>query len=359
MTASSTGSSVIMRHVPLAALTVCPYPQPALFSQVQPSFQPAKTMTTLASAPSANSEVRDEILSTPEANAVWKQFQQLKRDETQAVADMYRRPARYNIMADMPFNLTLPNADHVMVPPPAVPTSGSANSGVRDVILSTPEANAAWKQFQQLQRDEIQAVADMYRRLARYNITADMPFNLMLPNADHSCQHVIVPPPAVPTSGSVLTWISVTETRIPAGKSVPATIMLDLAQVEHKTTVKVKSVRWMGNDESKKLACATIVDYDLDNEEVKVKREHIRRVLGDVKNNEKQVQIEIFAARNAERRKMSASSHVNRMRKAQAVPGPMPAPIAPRCTGHTVAMRSVRRSSYRSQPVCLGAQPLR
>ena len=286
MTVSSTGSSVIMRHVPLAALTVCPYPQPALFSQVQPSFQPAKTMTTLASAP-------------------------------------------------------------------------SANSGVRDVILSTPEANAAWKQFQQLQRDEIQAVADMYRRLARYNITADMPFNLMLPNADHSCQHVIVPPPAVPTSGSVLTWISVTETRIPAGKSVPATIMLDLAQVEHKTTVKVKSVRWMGNDESKKLACATIVDYDLDNEEVKVKREHIRRVLGDVKNNEKQVQIEIFAARNAERRKMSASSHVNRMRKAQAVPGPMPAPIAPSCTGRTVAMRSVRRSSYRSQPVCLGAQPLR
>jgi len=286
MAASSTGSSVIMRHVPLAALFVCPFTQPALFSQVQPSFQPAKTMTTLASAP-------------------------------------------------------------------------SANSGVRDETLSTLESNTAWKQFQQLKREEIQAVADMYHRLARYNITADTPFNLILPNADLYRQHVIVPPLAVSTSRSVLTWISVTETRIPAGKSVPATIMLDLAQVERKTTVKVKSVRWMGNDESKKLACATIVDYDLDNEEVKVKREHIRRVLEDVKNNEKQVQIEIFAARNVERRKMSASSHVNRMRKAQAVPGPMPAPIAPTCTGRTVAMRSVRRSSYRSQPVYLGSQPLR
>ena len=122
-------------------------------------------------------------------------------------------------------------------------------------------------------------------------------------------------------------------------------------------TVKVKSVRWMGNNENRKLACTTIVEYELDKEEVRVKQEYVRQVIADIKKNKQQVQIELFATKNAKRRKVSACSHVDRMRKAHvAVWLKPPGSIWGRCA---VPVQSSRRSSCaggRSQPVCLGGQ---
>jgi len=224
------------------------------------------------------------------------------------------------------------------------------SSDVRDEIWSTPEASDAWK-YQEFKREEIKQVADMYCRLSKLtwlDITADTPFDLILaPKMGLS-----VDPTRCKVPMSVITYISI----VPAGKCQPDNILLDLPQAEHET-VKVKSVRWMGNNENRKLACATIVEYELDKEEVRVKQECVRQVMADVKKNKQQVQIELFAAKNAERRKVSACSHVDRMRKAQvAVCLKPPGSIWGR---RAVPVQSSRRSSCaggRSQPVCLGGQ---
>lgn len=235
-----------------------------------------------------------------------------------------------------------------LLPAPSLfsfPPLSSPSSDVHDEIFSTPGASEAWKQYQTFKREDIKQVAEMYCRLAKatgLDITADTPFNLILAPkmglfVDPVCGNV-------PMAASA--------TMVPAGKCTDK-ILLVPPQAEHEK-VKVKSVRWMGENEDRKLACASIVEYELDKEEVRVKQECLRQVLRDIKKNKQQIQIELVAAKNAERRKVSACSHVERMRKAMCLKS---AGSIWGCRAIPVhSSRFSRCAGGRPQPVCLGGQ---
>ena len=61
----------------------------------------------------------------------------------------------------------------MLLPPPSLlpfPPLPSPSSDVCDEILSTPEANDAWKQYQKFKREELKQVAYMYCRLAKVTV---------------------------------------------------------------------------------------------------------------------------------------------------------------------------------------------